>query len=41
MFSTVVNELISITEYAGKMGVPVQEPITKAIEILKQQNKSK
>ncbi|MEK3814262.1 phage holin family protein [Bacillus sp. FSL K6-1284] len=36
-----VNELISITENAGKMGVYVPEPITKAIEVLKQQNKSK
>ncbi|MCY8663723.1 phage holin family protein [Bacillus haynesii] len=36
-----VNELISITENAGKMGVYVPEPITKAIEILKQQNKTK
>lgn len=36
-----VNELISITENAGKMGVYVPEPITKAIEILKQQNKEK
>ncbi|MEC0540050.1 phage holin family protein [Bacillus glycinifermentans] len=36
-----INELISITENAGKMGVYVPEPITKAIEILKQQNKSK
>ncbi|KMM51416.1 holin [Bacillus glycinifermentans] len=36
-----INELISITENAGKMGVYVPEPITKAIEILKQKNKSK
>ncbi|AKQ71787.1 phage holin family protein [Bacillus paralicheniformis] len=36
-----INELISITENAGKMGVYVPEPITKAIEILKQQNKTK
>ncbi|MEK5503079.1 phage holin family protein [Bacillus sp. FSL M8-0168] len=36
-----INELISITENAGKMGVYVPEPITKAIEVLKQQNKSK
>ncbi|MEK5098581.1 MULTISPECIES: phage holin family protein [Bacillus] len=35
-----INELISITENAGKMGVYVPEPITKAIEVLKQQNKS-
>ncbi|MER1249746.1 phage holin family protein [Bacillus sp. C10(2022)] len=36
-----INELISITENAGKMGVYVPEPITKAIEILKQQNETK
>lgn len=36
-----INELISITENAGKMGVYVPEAITKAIELLKQQNKSK
>ncbi|ASB88451.1 phage holin family protein [Bacillus sonorensis] len=36
-----INELISITENAGKMGVYVPEAITKAIEVLKQQNKSK
>ncbi|WP_307894076.1 phage holin family protein [Bacillus swezeyi] len=36
-----INELISITENVGKMGVYVPEPITKAIEILKQQNKTK
>ncbi|MGN9864730.1 phage holin family protein [Bacillus swezeyi] len=36
-----INELISITENAGKMGVYVPETITKAIEVLKQQNKSK
>lgn len=36
-----INELISITENAGKMGVYVPEPITKAIEVLKQQNKTK
>ncbi|MBU8789111.1 phage holin family protein [Bacillus sp. FSL K6-0138] len=35
-----INELISITENAGKIGVYVPEPITKAIEVLKQQNKS-
>ncbi|WP_429657574.1 phage holin family protein [Bacillus glycinifermentans] len=32
--------MISITENAGKMGVYVPEPITKAIEVLKQKNKS-
>ncbi|MGM0816056.1 MAG: phage holin family protein [Bacillota bacterium] len=36
-----INELISITENAGKIGVPVADPITKAIEILKQENKTK
>nr|WP_268404542.1 phage holin family protein [Bacillus sonorensis] len=36
-----IDELISITENAGKMGVYVPEAITKAIEVLKQQNKSK
>ncbi|MEC2212656.1 phage holin family protein [Bacillus paralicheniformis] len=36
-----INELISIGENAEKMGVPVSDPITKAIEILKQQNKTK
>ena len=36
-----INELISITENMGKMGVYVPEPITKAIEILKQENKTK
>ncbi|MED4302287.1 phage holin family protein [Bacillus licheniformis] len=36
-----INELISIGENAEKMGVPVSDPITKAIEILKQQNKAK
>ncbi|NUJ16153.1 phage holin family protein [Bacillus glycinifermentans] len=35
-----INELISITENAGKMGVYVPEPIIKAIEVLKQQNKA-
>ena len=29
------NELISIIENAGLMGVPIPEPITKAIEVLK------
>jgi len=36
-----INELISIGENAEKMGVPVSDPITKAIDILKQQNKAK
>lgn len=29
------NELISIIENAGLMGIPIPEPITKAIEVLK------
>ncbi|MGN0183357.1 MAG: holin family protein [Candidatus Ornithomonoglobus sp.] len=29
------NELISLIENAGLMGVPIPEPITKAIEVLK------
>ena len=31
----IVNETISIIENAGLMGVPIPEPITKAIDILK------
>ena len=31
----IVNEVISITENAGLMGVPVPPPIKKAIEVLK------
>ena len=34
----VVNELISIIENAGLMGIPVPKPITNAIEILKQKS---
>ncbi len=29
------NELISLIENAGLMGIPIPEPITKAIEVLK------
>ena len=29
------NELISLIENAGLMGVPIPEPITKAVEVLK------
>lgn len=32
------NELISLIENAGLMGLPIPEPITKAIEILKQKS---
>ena len=32
----IVNEVISITENAGLMGVPVPPPIKKAIEVLKE-----
>ncbi len=31
----IANELISITENAGIMGIPLPKPITKAIEMLK------
>lgn len=31
----IVNEILSIIENAGLMGVPIPAPITKAIEILK------
>lgn len=30
------NELISLIENAGLMGIPIPKPITKAIEVLKQ-----
>jgi toxin secretion/phage lysis holin len=33
----IANELISITENAGLMGVPIPEKIVKAIDILKKQ----
>ena len=32
----IVNEVISITENAGLMGVPIPSPIKKAIEVLKE-----
>ena len=32
----IINEVISITENAGLMGVPVPSPIKKAIEVLKE-----
>ena len=35
-----VNELISIIENAGLMGISVPEPITKAVEILKDKNET-
>lgn len=34
----VVNEVVSITENAGLMGVPIPKPILKAIDILKQKS---
>lgn len=34
----IVNELLSITENAGLMGVPIPNIITKGIEILKQRS---
>ena len=36
-----VNEAISITENAGKLGVPIPEPIKKAVEILKEKGGKK
>lgn len=38
IFAYIANELISITENAGLMGVPVPKAVKKAIDILK--NKS-
>ena len=35
-----VNELISIVENAGLMGLPVPSVITKAIDVLSQKNES-
>lgn len=37
----IANELISITENAGLMGVPLPDPITKAIDILQDKSKRK
>ena len=34
----IINELISITENAGIMGVPIPDVITKAIDMLKQKS---
>ena len=34
----IINELISITENAGIMGVPIPDVITKAIDMLKQRS---
>lgn len=36
-----VNEMLSIVENMGLMGVPIPEAITKAIEILKNKNEEK
>lgn len=36
-----INEILSIVENAGLIGVPIPEPITKAIEILKNKNEEK
>ena len=35
----IVNELISLTENAGLMGIPIPEPIMNAIELLRSKNK--
>jgi toxin secretion/phage lysis holin len=37
----IINELISITENAGIMGVPIPGVITKAIDMLKQKTEDK
>lgn len=37
----VANEALSITENAGKLGVPIPEPIKKAVEILKEKGGNK
>ena len=36
----IVNELISLTENAGLMGIPIPEPIMNAIELLRSKNKN-
>ena len=36
----IVNELISLTENAGLMGIPIPEPIMNAIELLLRKNKN-
>ena len=38
--SFIINELISITENAGLMGVPIPPPIKRAIDILKSKEES-
>ncbi|MEH7682891.1 phage holin family protein, partial [Priestia megaterium] len=36
----ILNEMISITENAGIVGIPIPEPLKKAIAILKDRFKS-
>lgn len=36
----ICNEVLSITENAGLMGIPIPAPITNAIEILKNKNQA-
>ena len=36
----IVNEALSITENAGLMGLPIPKPITEAIELLKDKDKT-
>ena len=38
--SFIINELISITENAGLMGVPIPQPIKRAIDVLKSKEES-
>lgn len=37
----IINELLSITENAGLMGVPIPDTLKDAIELLKQKNEGK
>lgn len=37
----IANEAISITENAGRLGVPIPDPIKKAVEILKEKGGNK
>lgn len=37
----IANESLSITENAGKMGVPIPEPIRRAVEIFKEKGGNK
>jgi len=37
----IANEALSITENAGKMGVPIPEPIRRAVEIFKEKGGNK